>query len=224
MNLSNSLRKLAFGLSVTVAFTSLLDLFVNRLLFRAGPEFLAHVQFPGVSQSAVVGRISFTFEQMTLYVVLGSAAILLAGQHAVLSRCIGLLLVPQLACAALLYLPLPLGLAWAASLLLVLVTGLEVVSLLLMRALKAAGAPGKRLVAEFVFLSALALSFIFPIYYRIALLLGAVNAAVLPFEGGMYYAGIIMIMFTAVAALAAALVAPSPGFKMTLWNFTKATV
>lgn len=219
-----ALGRLVFGLSVIVAFTSLMDLFVNRLLFRAGPEVLTHVQFPGMSQLAVVGRISFTFEQMVLYVILASAAILLAGEETVLPRCAGLFVVPQLAWAALLYFPIPLGLAWAASMLLVLVTGVEVVSLFLMRALSRAASPGKQLAVQWVFLSALALSFAFPIYYRISLLLSAINAAGFPFEVGAYYAGVFMIMFTAAAALAYALVAPCPGFKMSVWNFTKAAI
>lgn len=224
MNWHGFLGRLAFILSVIVAFTSLIDLFVNRLLFRAGPEVLTHMQVPGVSQLAVVGRISFTFEQMVLYVILGSAVVLLASEGGVLQRCIGLLLVPQLACAALLYFSIPLWLAWGVSMMLVLVTGAEVVSLLLMRALSRADSTGNRLVVERTFLAVLALSFLFPIYYRASLLLGAINAVALPFGVDAYFAGVFMIMLAAAAALAYALVAPSPGFKMSIWSFAKAAV
>ena len=224
MNWHGSLSRLAFILSVIVAFTSLMDLFINRLLFRAGPEVLAHMEIPGLSELAVIGRISFTFEQMVLYVILGSAAILLASEGEVLPRCLGLLIVPQLVCAALLYFSIPLGLAWGVSMLLVLVTGIEVLGLLLMRALRKESLTGKQLAVQRAFLLTLALCFIFPIYYRVSLLLGAINAAALPFEVGAYDAGVFMIMLAAVAALAYALVAPSPGFKMSVWNFAKAAV
>ena len=224
MNWHGSLGRLAFILSVTVAFTSLMDLFINRLLFRAGPEVLAHMEIPGLSELAVIGRISFTFEQMVLYVILCSAAILLASEGEVLPRCLGLLIVPQLVCAALLYFSIPLELAWGVSMLLVLVTGTEVLGLLFMRALGKESLTGKQLAVQRAFLLTLALCFVFPIYYRVSLLLGAINAAALPFEVDAYEAGVFMIMLAAVAALAYALVAPSPGFKMSVWSYAKAAV
>ena len=64
--------------------------------------------------------------------------------------------------------------------------------------------------------------FIFPIYYRMSLLLGAINVAAPPFAVGAYEAGVFMIMLAAATALAYALVAPSPGYKMSVWNFAKA--
>jgi hypothetical protein len=224
MNWQSSFGRLAFILSIIVAFTSLIDLFVNRLLFRAGPEVLAHMEIPGLSELAVVGRISFTFEQMALYVILGSAAILLVSEGDVLPRYLGLLIAPQLVCAALLYFPIPMGLAWGVSMLLVLVTGIEVLGLLLIRALRRESSTGKQLAVRRAFLLTLALCFIFPIYYRASLLLSAINAAALPFEVGAYDAGVFMIMLAAVAALAYALVAPSLALKMNVRNFAKAAV
>lgn len=218
------LSKLAFALSVIVAFTALVDLFVNRLLFRAGPEVLTHMQVPGLAQLAVAGRIAFTFEQIALYLILGSAAILLTVEGEVLPLCLGLLILPQLVCAALLYLPVPLALAWGASMLLVLVTGVEVVGLLLMRALSKPDSTRESLWVQRAFLSTLALSFVFPIYYRISLLLGAINTTPLPFEVGAYDAGVFMIMLAAAAALAYALTTPSPGFKTGIRNIAKAVV
>jgi len=214
--------RLAFVLGVIVAFTSLFDLFVNRLLFRAGPEVLAHMEIPGLSELAVIGRISFTFEQMVLYVILGSAVFLLASEREVMPRFVSLLIVPQLVCAGLLYFSIPRGLAWGVSMLLVLVTGVEVLGLLLMRALGKESLTGKQIAVQRVFLLTLALCFIFPIYYRVSLLLGAINAAVPPLAVGAYEAGVFMIMLAAVTALAYALVAPSPGYKMSVWNFAKA--
>lgn len=211
-------------LSVIVAFTSLLDLFVNRLLFRAGPEVLTHMEIPGLTELAVIGRISFTFEQIALYLILGSAAMLLASEGEVLHRYLGVLIIPQLVCAALLYFSIPLGLAWGVSMLLVLVTAVEVVGLLWIRALGKESLTGKQRAVQRAFLSALALCFIFPIYYRVSLLLGAINATALPFEVGAYDAGVFMIMVAAMAAFAYAVVVPSPGFKMSLWNFGKAAV
>lgn len=155
-------------LSVIVAFTSLLDLFVNRLLFRAGPEVLTHMEIPGLTELAVIGRISFTFEQIALYLILGSAAMLLASEGEVLHRYLGVLIIPQLVCAALLYFSIPLGLAWGVSMLLVLVTAVEVVGLLWIRALGKESLTGKQRAVQRAFLSALALCFIFPIYYRIS--------------------------------------------------------
>lgn len=222
MNWHASLGRLAFILSFIVAFTSLIDLFVNRLLFCAGPEVLAHMAIPGLPELAVLGRISFTFEQMALYVILGSAAILLVSHREVLPRYLGLLIAPQLVCATLLYFSIPLGLAWGVSMLLVLVTAIEVLGLLMMRALRKENLTRRQVAVQRIFLSTLALSFIFPIYYRVSLLLSAINAATLPFEVVAYDAGIFMIMAAAVAALAYAIVAPSPGFKMNVWNFAKA--
>jgi len=214
--------RLAFVLSVIVAFTSLFDLFVNRLLFRAGPEVLAHMEIPGLSELAVIGRISFTFEQMVLYVILGSAVFLLASEREVMPRFVSLLIVPQLVCAGLLYFSIPVELAWGVSMLLVSVTGVEVLGLLLMHALGKESLTGKQLAIRRAFLLTLALCFIFPIYYRMSLLLGAINAVAAPFAVGAYEAGVFMIMLAAATALAYALVAPSPGYKMSVWNFAKA--
>jgi hypothetical protein len=219
------LAKSAFALSVIVAFTALLDLFVNRLLFRAGPEVLTHLQVPGLAQLAVAGRIAFTFQQIALYLILGSAAILLASEGEALLLCLSLLLLPQLVCAAILYFPIPLALAWGVSMLLVLVTVVEVVGLLLMHALrKPDSATEKSQWVERGFLLALALSFVFPIYYRISLLVAAVSSVPLPFEAGAYDAGIFMVMIAAAAALAYAFIVPSPGFKTSIRNIAKALV
>ena len=218
------LHRLTFFLSILVAIASLIDLFVNRLLFRAGPEVLAHIQVPGLAELATVGRISFTFEQMALYVVLASAAVLLIIKGDTVPRFIGLLIPPQLVCAAVLYLPVPMAIAWSASMMLVLVTGIEVLGLLLIRASQNESLTAKQLAAKRALLSALALSFIFPLYYRVSLLLGAIYTATLPFEGGAYEAGVFMIMLAAVVALVYALVTPSPGFRMGVRSFAEAAV
>lgn len=75
INARDSLGRVAFALSFLVLVTSLVDLFVNRLLFRAGPSVLSAIQVPGVYYMAVVGAISFNFEQLVLYVILGCAAV-----------------------------------------------------------------------------------------------------------------------------------------------------
>ncbi len=224
VNWKNSLGRIAFTLSILVLFTSLIDLFVNRLLFRAGPEVLAHVSFPGVSGFAVFGRISFTFEQIVLFVILGSAAIVLIREREDLSRRLGLLLVPQLAAAALLYAPLPMELAWGLSMILVIVTGIAVFGLIALRVSKNHGLTRMQLAGEGTFLLSLALSFFFPLYYRMSLLLGAINIIMLPFSIGTYTAGIYSIMATAIAAFAYALTVKSPSFRINARNFVKAVV
>src|ERR1022692_4538065 len=113
INAKESLGRIAFALSFLVLITSLLDLFVNRLLFRSGPSVLQAIQVPGIYYIAVVGAISFNFEQLVLYVILGCAAVVLIRGSGALPRSLGLLLLPQLASAALLYLPLSINLAWS---------------------------------------------------------------------------------------------------------------
>lgn len=215
------LSRLAHTLSIIVAFTSLMDLFVNRLLFRAGPEVLTHMVIPGLSELAIAGRISFTFEQVALYVILGSAAILFSRELDSLARCLALLILPQLFCAVLLYLPIPLSFAWGLSMLLVLVTAIEV-TLLVIRASRKETMVGKKAMTKRVFLLGLGIYFVLALYYRVSLLFGAISATTLPLEVDAYYAAVFMIMFTAIAALAYAFVVPSSGFKMNIWNFTKA--
>jgi hypothetical protein len=225
MSVKDSLGRAAFVLSGFVLITSLMDLFVNRLLFRAGPEMLAHVDFPGISVIAVIGRISFTFEQLVLYVILGSAAVIVIRERKGLARQLGVLLIPQLGCAALLYFSLPIELAWALSVLLVVLTGIEVFGLILIRASSAGSFARKRLASERVFFLALGLSFFFPLYYRVSILLGTINVGPLPFGIGAYTAGVYMIMAASLAAFAyALLVAPSAGFKANAINFAKAAV
>ena len=217
-----SLGRVAFVLSTIVLFTSLMDLFVNRLLFRAGPEVLTHMQIPGISVIAIVGRISFTFEQLALYVILGAAAVIMIRGSKGLARQLGVLLILQLGCAGLLYLSLPVWLAWGASILLVVLTGVEVFGLIQIRAL-AAGRPSRKwLASEKLFFLALALSFFFPLYYRASILLGTANVGLL-FGLGAYSIGIYMIMAASLAAFVYALLAaPRDGFKANVIDFAKA--
>ncbi len=218
-----SVGRVAFLLSLLVLFTSIIDLFVNRLLFRAGPEVLAHMDFPGVSSIAVAGRISFTFEQLALYVILASAALVLLRENRAFPRWLGLLLIPQLATAALLYLPLSLDLAWALSTILVLVTAMEVFGLIIFRA-KSGHAPGRQRIVQGAFLLLLGLSFFFPLSYRVYLLLGTLNFASLPFGIGIYSAGIYSILAASVAAFVYALTTPSSRFRITPRNFVMAVI
>ena len=219
-----SLGRIAFLLSAFVLATSLLDLFVNRLLFRAGPEVLKEVNFPGISEVAVIGRISFTFEQFVLYLVLGGGALLLFRERSALSRNLGFLLFPQMACAALLYLPMPAALSWDFSMLLVVLTGAEVFGLIFLKARNSQGSTGTELAGARFFQVALALGFLLPLYYRVSVLLVGLNAPVLPATMGAYLGGVYMIVVASVAALVYAITVRSPGYKMGLRRFVIAAL
>jgi hypothetical protein len=225
MSTKDLLGRVAFVLSAIVLFTSLMDLFVNRLLFRAGPEMLTHVNFPGISAIAVIGRISFTFEQLVLYVILGAAAVIIIRERKGPARQLGVLLIPQLACAALLYLSLPVWMSWDLSILLVVLTGIEVFGLILIRASRAEVPPRKRLASERLFFLVLGLGFFFPLYYRASILFDGINVSLLPFGISAYSAGVYVIMVASLAALVYAMsVAPGNGFRANALTFAKAAL
>jgi hypothetical protein len=219
-----SLGRVTFILSVLVLFTSMLDLFVNRLLFRSGPEMFAHIQIPGLADVSAIGAISFNFEQMILYVILSSAAVILVRQSEAFPRYLGLVLVPQMISAGLLYLSLPLEVVWALSMVLVLTTGVEVFGLIAFRSSKPGAVKGSRRVAEMLFLGMLGLSFLFPIYYRLSTLIGSIGLASIPFAMDAYSAAIFAIMGVSVAAFAYSLATPAPNFKMTIFTFVKVAI
>ena len=214
MNAWESLGRIAFVLSFFVLVTSMLDLFVNRLLFRAGPSVLQAIQVPGIYYIAVVGAISFNFEQLVLYVILGCAAVVLIRGSGALPRSLGLLLLPQLASAALLYLPLSLNLAWSLSAILVFSTAVMVFGLIAFRLSKGTALSPRQLGLERVFFLALAVSYVFPLYYRVSLLFSSVGITQLPFQIGAYTAGLYMVMATAVFAFAYAFTISRGGFKI----------
>ena len=219
-----SLGRISFLLSAFVLATSLLDLFVNRLLFRAGPEVLKEVSFPGISEVAVIGRISFTFEQFVLYLILGGAAVLLFRERNALSRNLGFLLIPQLACAALLYLPLSMTLAWDLSTLLVLLTGVEVFGLIFLRARTDRDLNSRELVGARFFQVALALGFFLPLYSRVSVLLVGLNFPSLPLQLDAYVGGVYMVVVASVAAFVYAMTVRSPGYKMGPRRFVMAII
>lgn len=225
MNAKDSLGRIAFVLSFLVFVTSLLDLFVNRLLFRSGPSVLSAIQVPGIYYVAVIGTISFNFEQLVLYVILGCAAVVLVRGTGALPRSLGILLLPQLASAALLYLPLSLDLAWSLSAILLFSTAVMVFGLIAFRLSKGTGLSPKQLGVERVFFLALAVSYVLPIYYRVSLLLSSVGITQLPFQIGAYTSGLYMVMATAVLAFAYALTASrGEGFKLSRRMFAIALI
>jgi hypothetical protein len=220
----DSLGRISLLLSVFVLASSLLDLFVNRLLFRAGPEVLSEVNFPGISDAAVIGRVSFTFEQFVLYFILGGAALLLFRERNALSRNLGLLIFPQLACAALLYLPLSEALSWDLSMLLVLLTAAEIFGLILLKARASRGLNGREFGGALFFQVALALGFFLPLYFRVSVLLVGLNVPGLPFQMDAYIAGVYVIVAASVAAFVYSLTVRSPGYRMGLRSFAKAAL
>ena len=214
MNAKESLGRIAFALSFLVLVTSLLDLFVNRLLFRSGPSVLQAIQVPGLYYIAVIGTISFNFEQLVLYVILGCAAVVLVRGTNILPRSLGLLLLPQLASAALLYLPLSLDVAWSVSAILIFSTAVLVFGLIAYRLSQGADLNRKQRSVERVFFLALGVSYFFPLYYRVSSLLGSVSIAQLPFQIDAYTTGLYMVMATAVLAFGYALTASHGGLKL----------
>lgn len=216
------LRGIEYFLSPVVVFTSLIDLFINRLLFRAGPEILRHVMSPNLFLLALIGRIAITLEQLLLFVVLAAAGVLLLEEEHF--RFLGMLLVAIVAGSALLYAPLAADQAWAISALLIIFVGFSVLGLACLRIVRNRELPTKQRLTLAGFLSCLVLSFIFPLYYRMYLLVGAAGLASLSFPVEAYQAGIYLIMATTIAAFAYALAAPSPGFTLGYRNFAKAAI
>jgi hypothetical protein len=224
MSWRESLGRFSFLLSALVLGTSLLDLFVNRLLFRAGPEVLKEISFPGISEIAVLGRIAFTFEQFVLYLILGAAAVLLFRERSALSRNLGFMLFPQMACAALLYLPLSQGLSWDLSMFLVLLTGAEVFGLIFLRARGDKSTSLREAAGAHFFEIALAIGFLLPLYYRVSILLVGLNATALPFQMGAYVAGVYVIVVASVAAFVYSMTVRTLDYKMGLRRFAKAAL
>lgn len=218
----DSLGRASFLLSVLVVGTSTLDLFVNRLLFRAGPEVLGEVKVPGLAVVAAVGRISFSFEQFVLYAILGGAMVLLLNGSRGLERGLGFMLAPLMASAALLYLPLSMGLSWDFSMLLVLLTGVEVVGLVVLRVRTGPSLSGGERAWTRVFEVALVASFMLPLYARLSVLLVGLDLPSLPGQIDAYIAGVYMLIVTSVAALGFATTTRSPGYTMGVRRFVKA--
>jgi hypothetical protein len=216
------LRSVVYLLSFVILFTSMIDLFVNRLLFRAGPEVLGHVQLIDVGNLAAVGRISLTLEQLALFVTIGSAMFLLLGERSLLPKLLGALLIPILACSALLYAPLPASEPWVVSAMLIIATATTISGLGVLRALgRFKGLLRRQQLSLGAFLIFLLLSFLFPFYYRMYLILGTVISTPLPFGIVAYQAGIYSVMATTFAFFLYALSAPSPGFTLNYRNFVK---
>ena len=219
-----SLGRITILLTGFVLATSMLDLFVNRLLFRAGPEVLSDVSFPGIADTAVIGRISFTFEQFVLYLIMGGAAFMLFHERRALARNLGFLMFPQLVCAALLYLPLSASEAWQASMLLVLLTAAEVFGLIYLKATSNGDLTKKELLGSRFFQVSLAVAFFLPLYTRVSVLLVGINFPNLPGEFSAYVAATYMIVVASVAAFVYSLSVVSPGYKMGLRRFAKSAI
>ncbi len=213
--------RVAYLLGLLILVTSLVDLFVGRLLFRAGPEVLSHVGFDA-SSLAVFSRVSFTFEQLALFVFLGISAFLMIGATGRAQRLLGLSLVPQAVSALALYFGLPMYLEWGLSLLLVLLTAAVVVGLVLWRGTTLGSPIRRESAAERLFLAGLAASFVLPTYYRLSVLLSPVGSAPLPFAIESYTAGVYAIMATAFLAFLAAITASADGFRWRMRNIVLA--
>ncbi len=202
---AGSVGRFGFSLSVVVVMTSLVDLLVNRLLFRSGPETLSHLYVPGLPELAAAGRISFTFEQAAVFLILGGAAYVVLRENRAGATRAALLIWPQLATAALLYLPLQPEVSWALNVSLLSVSALLIMWLLASRVRsKARG-------YEKVFLVSLATTFGFVFYYRAGLLVGSASIASMPLQVEAYTAGVVMAMATCVGAFVYALSIRTPG-------------
>ena len=210
-----------FNLTLILVAISLIDLFVNRLLFRAGPDVIAQLKFDATGL-AIIGRISLTVEQLILFVVIVSTAALMSRAqlraHRVLSA--GLFLTAL--CSGLLYSPLPGQLAWSVSVLLIVAAGGVILGLVYLRISTLGLEAG--LVRHVLqgFLVLIVVSFFFPLYYRVYSLSGPFGTGLLPLGFQSYEAGIFAVMITSVATLAYAIGVPSPDFKLGLRSFAKA--
>lgn len=216
----SSLGSVVFQLSIVLVSISLIDLFVNRLLFRAGPEVIAQLNFDSTSL-AVVGRISLTVEQMILFVIVGSTAVLMFQKGARSLRFLSAGLVSTAVCSALLYGPLPGQFAWTVSILLIISTLFTILGLSYLR-ISAKELEDKRerrfLV---VFLVLVVMSFFFALYYRAYSLAGPFGSVTLPLGLQSYEAGIFSVMAAAIASLAYALSVTCLGFSLNIRNVAK---
>lgn len=218
-----SLRSITGYLSLVLLCTSIIDFFITRLVFRAGPDVLSHME-ASVFYLAVVGRILLTIEQIVLFIVLGAAAILLLNAKRNLSRILGILFIVLVSCSAVLYIPIAAAQSWTISVLLVLIAMVIVSGLACLDVSRQRGLSGKQQLALILFLCCLVSSFIFPLYYRLYLLVGAVSPTSLPYPLSAYLGGIYSVMATAFMVFAYALLAPSPKFNLNYRNFVKAAV
>ena len=205
--------------------TSLVDLFLSRLLFRAGPDALSQADSTSVFYFAVIGRIAANLEQFLIFTFVAVAAFLLLRETERVPRILGILFATTAACSAVLYAPLPAEQSWAVSTLLVLVASV-IVPLLAYQYLSSRPELSRALrLTLAVLLGCLILSFSFPLYYRMYLLLGPGAGIVsLPFPLEAYLASVFAIMATTLVSFAYALQAPSPGFGFGPRNILKATV
>jgi hypothetical protein len=217
------LRTLIYFVSFVLVFTSLIDLFINRLLFRAGPDVLKHITISG-SYLAVVGRIAITLEQFLLVVMLLSGAILLLQEDTYFRRLVGAFLISIVVCSAALYLPLADSQAWAVSTLLVSVAMITIIGLACLNISKHSALSWRQRLTLIIFLGCLVLGFILPLYYRMYLLIGAVRPTSLPYPLTAYMGGIFAVMATELMVFVYALLAPSPTFALDYRKFVKAAV
>lgn len=217
------LRSITRYLSFVLLVTSICDLFINRLVFRAGPDVLSHME-TNTFYLALVGRISLTIEQFILFIVLALSTILLLREERYGSRVLGVLFSMMVFCSALLYAPLAGDHAWLISTILVLVTMVTVLGLAWLSISLHRGLSGRQRLSLILFLGCLVLSFIFPLYYRMYLLIGAVRASSLPLPLTAYMGGIFFVMATGVMVFIYALLAPSHNFTMDYRTFVKAAV
>jgi hypothetical protein len=212
------LRKVIYPLSLVVLVSSLVDLFLNRLLFRAGPDVLSHLPLFNPFLLGLVGRISVTVGESTLFLLLGAAAILLLNKNGLHVRLLGFLLLAIEACSVVLHVPIGVAQSWAISTFLVLIDGLTIAFLAWLRVRE----NSKRQLVLMGLLTCLVMSFLFALYYQLYLLFGAADLASLPVSLGAYQAAVYSIMATTLAAFAYALLVPSPGFKLGYRDFAKA--
>ncbi len=202
---AGSVGRFGFTLSVAVVMTSLIDLLVNRLLFRSGPETLSHLYVPGLPELAAAGRISLTFEQAAVFLILGGAAFVVLRENRAGAARASMLIWPQLATAALLYLPLQPEVSWALNVSLLSVSAVIIMWLLVSRVRSRA----RRF--EKMFLVSLASTFGLVFYYRAGLLVGSAGVASMPLQVEAYTAGVVMAMVTCVGAFVYALSVRTPG-------------
>jgi len=127
-------------------------------------------------------------------------------------------------CSVLLYAPLASEQAWAVSLLLVFTVAGTISGLAFLRISCDHGLLMKQRFAHAGFLVCVVFSFIFPLYYRVYQLAGAVSFGPLPLPLEAYLAGIYSVMASMIVAFAYALQAPAPGFTLGYRNFVKATI
>jgi len=223
-NLEVRLRSITLYLSLVLLVTSMIDFFITRLVFRVGPDVLSRIADVFASYLAVLGRISLTIEQIVLFVVLAGAAILLLRSKRRLSRMLGIFFIILASCSIILYLPIAVEQAWTISTLLILVAMVTIIGLACLDFSRHHGFSGMPRLVLMLFLGGLVLSFIFPLYYRLYLLVGSVGPISLPYPLSAYLGGIFSVMVTAFMVFAYALLARSSKFTLNYRNFLKAAL